>query len=309
MGTQSLYVDVDDDVLRPRTDTPCADAPQQGIHLFHYPKSLCSQKVRQLLDEKGVAWTSHVVQLPLEAQYEPAYVRINPRCVVPTLVRDGKVTTDSMNILRFADAALPGPALTPASASARACVDRFLASADGLFLEVLTYGEIPGVRKPLLMRQAAKGTHAEKLARLDAKLREHGDDPRLRAAYVAKRRLVEETSESMRDPAATAAIVEATAERIAEVADQLEAGPFTADGWLCGDAFSLADLEWGIVLYRLRWLGLAGRLWGSRPVIERYAARLFARPAFKSAVLGWDRPLRDLILPLVAARLRAALGR
>ncbi|MCA9663808.1 MAG: DUF3810 family protein, partial [Myxococcales bacterium] len=184
MGTQSLYVDVDDDVLRPRTDTPCADAPQQGIHLFHYPKSLCSQKVRQLLDEKGVAWTSHVVQLPLEAQYEPAYVRINPRCVVPTLVRDGKVTTDSMNILRFADAALPGPALTPASASARACVDRFLASADGLFLEVLTYGEIPGVRKPLLMRRAAKGTHAEKLARLDAKLREHGDDPRLRAAYA-----------------------------------------------------------------------------------------------------------------------------
>ena len=101
MGTQSLYVDVDDDVLRPRTDTPCADAPQQGIHLFHYPKSLCSQKVRQLLDEKGVAWTSHVVQLPLEAQYEPAYVRINPRCVVPTLVRDGKVTQLPIGLKRL----------------------------------------------------------------------------------------------------------------------------------------------------------------------------------------------------------------
>jgi glutathione S-transferase len=197
----------------------------------------------------------------------------------------------------------------PADADARACVERFLAGADGLFLEVLTYGEIPGVRKPLLMRRAAKGTHAGKLARLDAKLREHGDDPLLRAAYAAKRCLVEETSSAMNDPAETAAIVEATAATIAEVAEQLEAGPFASGGWLCDDAFSLADLEWGIVLYRLRWLGLAARLWGSRPVIERYAARLFARPAFKSAVVDWDRPVRDLILPLLAARLRAALGR
>lgn len=34
-------------------------------------------------------------------QYSPAFVRINPRCVVPTLAVDGNVTTDAYNIYRL----------------------------------------------------------------------------------------------------------------------------------------------------------------------------------------------------------------
>ena len=41
----------------PLTEVPNQWAPQQGIHLFHFPLSLDSQKVRQGLEELGVQWS------------------------------------------------------------------------------------------------------------------------------------------------------------------------------------------------------------------------------------------------------------
>ena len=38
----------------PLTEVPNQWAPQQGIHLYHFPLSLDSQKVRQGLEELGV---------------------------------------------------------------------------------------------------------------------------------------------------------------------------------------------------------------------------------------------------------------
>jgi hypothetical protein len=53
--------------------------PQTGIHLFHFPQSLCSMKVRQALADNAVQWKSHHMLLPAYQQYEPDCVRINPR--------------------------------------------------------------------------------------------------------------------------------------------------------------------------------------------------------------------------------------
>ena len=72
----------------PLTEAPCQWAPEQGIHLYHFPLSLDSQKVRQGLEELGLAWQSHVILLPAQQQFEPRYARINSRCVVPTLVTE-----------------------------------------------------------------------------------------------------------------------------------------------------------------------------------------------------------------------------
>jgi len=111
LATRSLYSDSTESATSPPalTDFPCEYAPQQGVHLYHFPLSPCSQKVRQILVEKRVAWQSHVILLPAYEQYDPAYVRINPRCVVPALVCDGKVTTDSENVLRYVDRKWDGP--------------------------------------------------------------------------------------------------------------------------------------------------------------------------------------------------------
>ena len=54
----------------PLTEALCKWAPAAGIHLYHFPLSLDSQKVRQGLEELGLAWQSHVILLPAQQQFE-----------------------------------------------------------------------------------------------------------------------------------------------------------------------------------------------------------------------------------------------
>ena len=99
MRLKPVYVTDPNLVDAPLTEVPNQWTLQQGIHLYHFPLSLDSQKVRQGLEELGVQWQSHLILLSAHQQFSPSYVRINSRCVVPTLVTDGRVTTDTINIL------------------------------------------------------------------------------------------------------------------------------------------------------------------------------------------------------------------
>ena len=53
-------------------------------------------------------------------QFEPAYMKLNPNAVVPTLVHDGRVIIESTVVMHYVDEAFPGPALVPADPLARA---------------------------------------------------------------------------------------------------------------------------------------------------------------------------------------------
>ena len=72
-----------DDVLNPLTGVHNEHAPQHGIHLYHFPMSFFSQLARLTLEEKQVGWFSHEIIIVggVYDQYNPDYVRINPRCV------------------------------------------------------------------------------------------------------------------------------------------------------------------------------------------------------------------------------------
>lgn len=296
-------------VLPPLTDEPNPHAPPHGLHLYHFASSLCSQKTRQVLEEKGVAWTSHEILLPVYAQYEPRYIRLNPRGVVPTLVREGKVTTDSENILLYVDRELGGgPSLIPADPGEARTMRAFLDQADGLFIEALTYADVPGHQRPLPFRLMSRGAHHKKVELLTARIREHAEDPTLRRAYEHKRALVRSVKAAVLSPERVQEIFESTREAIGRLCRQLSEGPAERGGWLCSETFSLADMAWGVVLYRLQALRLGGPLWGDRPSVARYAQRLFARPSFQRAVVDWDKPWSKVLVPLVRKKVGALLG-
>src|SRR5690606_35009157 len=110
------------------------------VTLYHALPSLCSQKVRLALAEKGVAYRAREVDIgPSMENYEPWYVRLNPRGVVPTLQHGDRVVTDSARILRYIDANFPGPALLPAEIEARAVAEALLDRQDRLRLRELSY--------------------------------------------------------------------------------------------------------------------------------------------------------------------------
>lgn len=295
----------------PLTEAPCEWAPGQGVHLYHFPLSLDSQKARQGLEELGLQWQSHVILLPAQQQFAPSYARINSRCVVPTLVTDGRVTTDTVNILshlasRFG--AQNNGLIIPEDETA--VVNDWIDSASSLFIEALTYGDVRGIKKPFPFGNNHESGlyHQDKVQLLSKLIEEYQDDDILRPAYEKKRAVIEATRAAIVTPSQMDAIVETTRVAMGQLEAQLQQGPFGSGGWLASEAFSLADIQWGVVLYRLRWLGLQPVLWRSESRIAAYSDRLFARASFQRGVVRWSRVGRNVVLPMLRFKLLKAMG-
>ena len=83
----------------------------KGLHVFHFPLSSCSQKLRIFLNLKGVKWESHIIDLFTNENLSEGYLGINPRGLVPALVHDGAVYIESNDIV---EERFPEPKLIPA---------------------------------------------------------------------------------------------------------------------------------------------------------------------------------------------------
>ncbi|RIL08184.1 MAG: hypothetical protein DCC71_00075 [Proteobacteria bacterium] len=90
-----------------------------ALTLHHNGLSSCSQKVRLVLAEKGLAYESREVNLVAGEQHAPEYVKLNPNHVVPTLVHDGRAFVESSLIDEYLDEVFPDPPLAPADAAGR----------------------------------------------------------------------------------------------------------------------------------------------------------------------------------------------
>lgn len=292
--------------LKPLTDFKCKVAPQKGIHLFHFPLSLCSMKVRQALAESAVDWTSHLVLLPAYQQYEPGYVRINPRCVVPTLVCDGKVTTDSANILNFINSKLSNlDTSQKPSVHEFEVISLWLNKADSLPIEALTYGDNRGSNKSFIFKRLANGgkDHEYKANLLRKLISRHENEKQLHDAYKSKLNIVENTLKIIQTPTRMNALYAAADSIMMDLETYLLSGPFNEKGWLASEKFSMADIAWGVVLYRLQKLGLESLLWGNRTTVGQYCEKLFARESFKRGILDWGNVPKHVILPMIKHKL------
>ena len=81
--------------------------------LYDFGNSVCCQKVRITLVEKGLTWEARRVDLFKTEQYDPEYLKLNPKGVVPTLVHDGTPIIESTLICEYIDDTFPDPPLIP----------------------------------------------------------------------------------------------------------------------------------------------------------------------------------------------------
>jgi glutathione S-transferase len=89
--------------------------------LYNAPQSTCSQRVRFVLNAKGLAFEEVKLDLLAGDQLKPDYLALNPNGVVPTLDHDGNVVTDSSVIIEYLDEIAPEPErFTPQEPVARA---------------------------------------------------------------------------------------------------------------------------------------------------------------------------------------------
>jgi len=90
------------------------------LTLYDFGNSVCCQKVRITLLEKGLTWEARKVDLFKTEQYDPEYLKLNPKGVVPTLVHDGTPIIESTLICEYLDDTFPDPPLVPKDPAERA---------------------------------------------------------------------------------------------------------------------------------------------------------------------------------------------
>ncbi len=90
------------------------------IDLYHAEPVANSVKVLICCFEKNIEFNSHYVNLLAFEQHDPAYTAINPDGIVPTLVHDGAIITESSVINEYLDDVFPDPPLKPVNPLERA---------------------------------------------------------------------------------------------------------------------------------------------------------------------------------------------
>src|SRR3984957_5101709 len=84
--------------------------------LHHGWRSSASRRVRLCLEEKGLAYEGHVVDMLKMEHHTPEYLKINPNGVIPTLIHDGRPLHESGTICEYLDECWPEPPLRPEAA-------------------------------------------------------------------------------------------------------------------------------------------------------------------------------------------------
>src|SRR5260370_8007305 len=75
--------------------------------------SVGGRRGRVWLAEKGLAWEDKHLVLRAAEHKQPWYLKLNRRAVVPTLLHDGHVVTESNVILEYLEDVFPQPRLRP----------------------------------------------------------------------------------------------------------------------------------------------------------------------------------------------------
>lgn len=235
------------------------------MRLYHNGMSTCSQKVRLVLHEKGLAYDSQLLDLQKGEQFTPEYLALNPAAVVPALEDQGQVLVESSLICAYLDDAYPEISLTPFAPLDRyrmnlliRRIDESVAPACG----VITYAI--GVR-PGWLAQPADKIHA---------MLDKMPSPSRREA----RRSVFE--QGVRAPGFKSSML-----AYRELLDLAE-GFLGQSAWLAGDAFSRADCALLPFVLRLDQLALTGEI-ESRPALQRWFAAMQSRPVYGAAVSEW----------------------
>ena len=288
------------------------------FELYHFALSLCSQKVRACLAEKEVTYIAHDInlQMPLLGNYDPGYVQLRlaadtgsdfatgytgrssvetegfDPAVVPTLVDHvaGVVVVDSVAICRYIDRVTePAKSLVPVDLEEG--IARELAIVDTTPHVAVLYGAHPDVDfRPERLRKGMPGVHDRKITKIKTARDMVLSKPDLTAAYNAKI----EKEEAAKDFVASPDLMRASVNEILSIVADLDTRLGDGRNWICGDRFTLADVMWGVSLFRLKWLGMAF-VWDGghqlnetvRPETASYGSRLFDRSAFRKAVIDW----------------------
>ncbi|UCG72043.1 MAG: glutathione S-transferase family protein [Chromatiales bacterium] len=223
-----------------------------SLVLYHSVESTCAQKVRLVMAEKGLEWEEIRLNLRKGEQFTPAYLKLNPKAVVPTLVDGDAVVRESSVINEYLEDRFPAPSLRPADPYDCARMRLLVKTIDDEVhpaIGVLSYAIF-------LRHQMNERLSAAELEQHFARVA----DPARRERQQATHAL------GLQSPAAGLAVAE-LGRFAAQLADAL-----VGHDWLAGDHYSLADAAALPYMFRARALHLAP-LWAEQGKVATWLDR------------------------------------
>jgi glutathione S-transferase len=229
------------------------------LELYNAAQSTCSQRVRFVLNAKGLAFAEHRLDLFAGDQLKPDYLALNPNGVVPTLLHDGAPVIDSSVIKEYLEEVfLDRRSFVPAEPLARARMRALVRFID----EVPT----PAVRIPSY--NLAFLPHFRSMS--EAEFRALADSKPLRREFLLKMGRNGFPEAEMNEA------LDRLRRTLARIDEQIQE---TGGPWLLGSDVTLADVAVMPVIVRMADIRL-DHLWAGRPAIARWLEAIRADPAF-----------------------------
>jgi len=289
---------------------------QPRFEVWHWGFSLCSQKVRTVLTEKGIAYRSNELSFKDFENYNPGYVRLRllaagqeklsrlaqkhtmrtsvptegfDACVVPLLVDHEKRTAiiDSAEIIEYIDREISDNPLIPVKPDLAQAVRKQIVVNDEIPHPGILYGFHKNDPRPDFYIEIMQNIYDRKRVALEAVIEKNNDDVELLRVYHAKIVKEAEGKKLQKDPSYMAGILDEFRKLISNLGQELSK---QGEPWVCGSDYTMADCLWAISLYRIQWLG-HGYLWKELPTVHDYAYRLYSRPSNRKAFIEWPTPM------------------
>ena len=239
------------------------------LELFHHGSSACAAKVRFALEEKRLAWTGHVVDLFRGEQFDAAFLRLNPKGVVPVLVHDGFVLPESTVICEYLEEVFPEVSLYPGTAKDRAQMRLWTKAVDEELhpaCSAITY--IVSHRHTVLRNG---------IGSFEAFLKAAGSE-----GLQARKLKWEWIQKGIQAPGAAEKI------RLYDAYLHKMDAALAGSQWLVGERFSIADIAMTPYVNRITALSMQGMWEGGRlPHVERWFRDIQARTSFQPAFVKW----------------------
>lgn len=242
------------------------------LKLYTAPNSICSQKVLITLDEKALEFEIEPVNLFTNEQYDPAYLKLNPKGVVPTLLHDGRAIVESTLICEYLDDTYPDASLVPNDPYARTQMRQWSKLIDEAIFEATR--EISfSAHFRAVMRSMTEAQRQVRYANVG--------DPERRDRMMSAYEL------GVESPYVFQAI--ASFEKAFKNMEKSLAGPDAGGAggpWLLGADFTLADVNMIPYVARVDYLSLLDLWIADRPLVRAWWELAKVRPSAVSAIAG-----------------------
>ena len=238
------------------------------LHLYHNNMSVCAQKVRIVLAEKGLNAKETHLNLRAGDQQDPGYMKLNPKSYVPTLVNENDVVIESNVICAYLDEVFQEPPLMPSDPLGRAKARIWMRQTD------------ERIHTACVVLSNTIAFRHQWLARPEEELRETIRKTPDFEIRERRRDIIENGTSSVRFKSAAMAY--------SSLAKEMDEALATSH-WLAGDEITLADIALYPYINRVAELQLSF-FWEHLPNLARWYDESSNRASIVQAIKQYDDP-------------------